>query len=256
MTAMNSDLLLKLAGLFDTVGNEFSPPLPRDETLAMLNRRAVSIVPGAADAAVSVGRNGVFRTLGATSDLPLQVDAIQYELASGPCVDAAVQHNIYRTDDLATDERWPEFGSRAVAETGVRSMLSFRMFLEDDTQLAGMNFYSTHRGAFPPLAAPLGLVIATLGAAILCNIHHRDRAANLEKALQSSRNIGTAMGIIMSTYHVTQQQAFDLLRMASQGKNRKVTLIADEVIESGELDMTMIQSGAHAKKVPTSPHRH
>ncbi|MGI8880589.1 MAG: ANTAR domain-containing protein [Jatrophihabitans sp.] len=250
---MESELLLKLAGLFNTVGSEFDPELPRDETLTMLSRRAVAIVPGAVDAAVSIGRNGVFRTVGATSELPMRVDAIQYELNSGPCVDAALQHTIYRTDDLATDTRWPEFGCRAVTETGVHSMMSFRMFLEDDTQRARMNFYASKPGAFVPLAAPLGLVIATLGAAIMSNVHHRDRAANLEKALTSSRNIGTAMGIIMATHHITQPQAFDVLRMASQNANRKIAAIAKEIINTGELDLRMLGHHLNEMTDPAGP---
>jgi DNA-binding response OmpR family regulator len=43
-----------------------------------------------------------------------------------------------------------------------------------------------------------------------------DKAANLELALASNRQIGAAMGILMSQLRLTDEQAFDLLRKASQ----------------------------------------
>jgi len=40
---------------------------------------------------------------------------------------------VFVTADLLAEQRWPLFAARTVAETGVRSMLSFRLFLEQDT---------------------------------------------------------------------------------------------------------------------------
>ncbi len=62
-----------------------------------------------------------------------------------------------------------------------------------------------------------------------------DKAANLERALASNRQIGAAMGILMARLHLTDQQAFDLLRKASQNRHRKLRDIAEEVMMTGEL---------------------
>jgi AmiR/NasT family two-component response regulator len=43
------------------------------------------------------------------------------------------------------------------------------------------------------------------------------------------------MGIIMASYKVTREQAFDLLRLASQKSHRKVAEIAAEVADTGAL---------------------
>lgn len=61
------------------------------------------------------------------------------------------------------------------------------------------------------------------------------QAANLEIALNSNRDIGTAIGILMSTHLVTQQQAFTMLRTASQHGHRKLRDIANDVIFTGSL---------------------
>ena len=68
----------------------------------------------------------------------------------------------------------------------------------------------------------------------------RDTVTNLERGLEHSRDIGVAMGILMASEKVTRQCAFDMLRMVSQDQNRKLYLIAAEVIETGTLPVSHI----------------
>ncbi len=58
-------------------------------------------------------------------------------------------------------------------------------------------------------------------------------AENLQIALHNSRQIGAAIGILMSLHKIDQDRAFDLLRLASQSANRKIRHIAVDVIEAG-----------------------
>lgn len=63
-------------------------------------------------------------------------------------MDAVVQQTVFVTDDLAHHGRWSEFGKRAASELGVRSMLCYRMYLEEPGHvLAGLNVYSRDREA-------------------------------------------------------------------------------------------------------------
>lgn len=62
-----------------------------------------------------------------------------------------------------------------------------------------------------------------------------DKVANLERALASNRQIGAAMGILMTRLKLTDEQAFDLLRKTSQNRHRKLRDIAEEVTMTGEL---------------------
>lgn len=61
------------------------------------------------------------------------MDRIQYATGQGPCLDAIREHRVFVPEDLLAERRWPLFSARAVAETGVRSILSFRLFLQQDT---------------------------------------------------------------------------------------------------------------------------
>ena len=45
-------------------------------------------------------------------------------------------------------------------------------------------------------------------------------------ALASSRDIGLAMGVLMTRYQITREDAFDLLRIASQRTHRKLREVA------------------------------
>jgi len=62
-----------------------------------------------------------------------------------------------------------------------------------------------------------------------------ERASNLQKALASNRQIGVAMGVLMARQNLTEEQAFAVLREASQRGNRKLRDIADEVVLTGQL---------------------
>ncbi|MGI8664858.1 MAG: ANTAR domain-containing protein [Jatrophihabitans sp.] len=66
--------------------------------------------------------------------------------------------------------------------------------------------------------------------------HALDQAANLQIALTSNRQIGTALGILMANHKITDTAAFTLLRTTSQRTHRKLRDIADDVVQAGCLD--------------------
>jgi hypothetical protein len=98
-----------------------------------------------------------------------------------------------------------------------------------------------------PLADDDGRVTGVLATAIDLSRHVSARederlnnevtVANLQLALASNRRIGTAIGILMAHGRITDDAAFDLLRMASQGTHRKLRDIADEVVHTGALPL-------------------
>ena len=59
--------------------------------------------------------------------------------------------------------------------------------------------------------------------------------ANLRIALSSARRIGVALGILMATRKITDDQAFALLSRASQVSNLKVRDLAEHIILTGDL---------------------
>jgi hypothetical protein len=225
----------ELADLFERLSATVGSGQPIEAALATVTASAVQAIDGAAAAAITRGLAGQFETVAPTSDLANRVDRIQYELMSGPCVDAALERTVFHANDLRTDHRWPEFGRRAADETGVLSMLSYRLYFEDDELQAALNVYATKVDAFDDVAEMTGLALATHAALGLTNAARLGRIEGLERALETNRDIGVAMGILMNRHLATKKQAFDLLRVASQRTHRKLGDIALDVIETGAL---------------------
>ncbi|GAA2896936.1 GAF and ANTAR domain-containing protein [Pseudonocardia halophobica] len=227
----NEELARLFVGIARHLHAEDDPAGAREQiTLA-----AVATVPGCAHAAISlVRRNGTITTVAATDELPAQVDAVQYETGQGPCLEALEHDRLYRSDDLEAETRWPDFARPAAERTGVRSMLSYRLYLDDEVHGA-LNLYSRTPRAFDDHAVAVGAILA--GHATLALSHSRDRQQrrNLSEALDSNRDIGVAIGILMASHGITRDRAFDVLRDTSQWLNRKLREVAEEVTHTGRL---------------------
>lgn len=198
-------------------------------TLQKIVDLAVETIHGCDHAGVTLLKGREASTAAASDDVPATVDAIQYETGEGPCLDAIRHHEVYRTGDLAAERRWPQFSRRAQRETGIASMLCFRLFVEGDT-LGALNMYSKAEDAFDDEARAVGLVFAAHAAVALANAIHDEQ---LEEALQSRDVIGQAKGILMAQQGVDADRAFDMLRRASQRLNLKLRDLAADVAHSG-----------------------
>jgi hypothetical protein len=227
----------EIAALFSEIGEELSHAEDGDVVLDLLAQLATRRVAGAEYAGVTVGRGGQrFETVAMTHDLVLKIDKIQYELRSGPCVDAIVAETTFNAADLRTDHRWPEFGRRCVERTGIVSMLSLRLYIESDREvIAGLNMYSHQPAAFDENSEAIAQLLATHGSVAVGKAAAQAKSRNLLQALKTSRQIGIAMGIIMANEKVTEEEAFDLLRIASQRTHRKLAEIATDVAYTGLL---------------------
>jgi transcriptional regulator with GAF, ATPase, and Fis domain len=173
------------------------------------------------------------RTLAATDELSAKVDAIQYDLGEGPCLEAIAEDDITRSDDLAVDPAWPRFGP-AAAEAGAGSCFGVRLFLNGDHRGA-LNVYARNAHSFNDVDIAAGTLIAAYANQALRAAAHLEQAQNLERALQSNRQIGAAVGILMARNNWTYEEAFENIRSASQRVQRKLRDIAEEVRYTGQL---------------------
>jgi AmiR/NasT family two-component response regulator len=63
------------------------------------------------------------------------------------------------------------------------------------------------------------------------------KVANLEIALRANRRTGMAIGILMCEKKLTEDEAFNLLRVYSQHRYVKLVNVAETVILTGTLDV-------------------
>ena len=145
----------------------------------------------------------------------------------GPCVQAAQQETVVRTDDFRLEERWPRY-SPAVIQLGVLSGLSFKLFTGNRTAGA-LNLFGFRPYDWDVDAETTGMVLAAHAATAV--VTHR-RETELQTALLSRDRIGQAKGIIMERFGIDDVQAFQMLRRLSQDSNVKLTEIAQRVIDT------------------------
>lgn len=195
-------------------------------TLQKICDLAVETIDGCDHAGISFLKGRKVDTPAASDDVPRHVDRIQYEVGEGPCLDAIREHAVFETGDLGREHRWPQFASRAQRETGITSMMCFRLFVEGDT-LGALNLYSKAANAFGEESRTVGLIFAAHAAVALSSAIHDEQ---MEEALQSRDLIGQAKGILMAREGITADQAFDMLRRASQRLNVKLRDVAGSIV--------------------------
>ncbi len=200
-----------------------------EATLQRIAELAVETIEHCDFAGMTLVRGRLMTTPASTTQIPTQVDAIQLDTGEGPCLDAIREHEVFHTDDLSLEERWPNFARRAVEMTQVRSMLCFRLFVEEDT-LGALNLYSRSPAAFDDDDRTVGSVFAAHAAVALSTAQHDQQ---MQDALRTRDTIGQAKGILMARQGVTADQAFDMLRRGSQRLNIKLAELARRVTEGG-----------------------
>lgn len=164
----------------------------------------------------------------ATHRYPMVLDAIQNRYGEGPCLDAVWQHHVMHVEDLNIDQRWPRYQRHALAQTPIRSILSFELFAGGGS-MAALNFYAEHPHAFTDESLEVGGVFATHVALAWSMMRRQDQ---FRSALASRDIIGQAKGVIMERFDLDAVEAFELLSRLSQDSNTKLIEIARSLIDT------------------------
>jgi hypothetical protein len=226
----------RLVELYADLGRRIDARATTGDALAAITAVALETVPGTQHASITRSRGSHYQTMASTDSIAEAADRLQYELDSGPCVDSLRADVPIIVIDLADDSRWPAYGPLATQRFGIGSMLSIRMVLDDEID-ASLNLYSDSVGGFTARSQLLGTLLTAHGAIAVSRVIVRERAFNLEKALVNSRRIGMAVGVLMSARKLTDVQAFDLMRIVSQNSNRRIPVVAEEIIATGTVDL-------------------
>lgn len=196
-------------------------------TLGRIVHLAVENLEGCDYAGILLVERGRITSPAASGDVPMRLDALQAETGEGPCVDAIREHELFRTGALELEDRWPAFATRAHRETGVSSIVSLRLFLEQDT-MGALNLYARARDAFDDTDVALGSVFAA-HASVAMSAARREQ--QLRQKAETRDVIGRAKGILMARSGVTDDDAFAMLVRASQRMNTKLRDVAQRIAD-------------------------
>jgi GAF domain-containing protein len=205
------------------------------EVLTDITRIAAAGIPGSESTSITLIRDDKPFTAAYSSEMALAADELQYAKGYGPCMDAGRGGVLLRIDDTQTEERWPDYVRHAQEEAGVRSSLSVPLPYQGSS-IGALNNYSSKPAAFAtPESLRAGLEVAEIVALTVANAdaHWKlgEQARNMRIAMDSRAVIEQAKGVLMAQRHVDAEQAFEILREASQRYNRKLRDIASGIVD-------------------------
>lgn len=151
-----------------------------------------------------------------------------------PGIAAFTSGELVHCPDLALAEDFAVYRDGMLRQTLVRSVLSLAIRLHDTT-VGVLTLYADSPNAFDLEAIDRARALTEHAALAISAELSDDRAQNLEIALNHSRTIGAAIGILTERLRIPPAHAFERLREASQRSNRKISDIAEELVQTGTL---------------------
>ncbi len=174
-------------------------------------------------------------TLASSDDLAGRLDEAQYRAGGGPCMYALEQAVPVSLPDMAEAARWPKFQRQATAE-GVQASLSVPMSADHGFRrgsVGALNLYTLASALNDDEIRRAHAFAEHVSGAVTqaARLFEQQRLIeDLQAALVSRTTIDQAIGIVMGEQHCGPDEAFDVLRRASQNCNIKVDDLAGHII--------------------------
>jgi len=118
---------------------------------------------------------------------------------------------------------------QVVRQTPVRSAAGFRIIAGKE-KIGALNLFSDRVGGISERSADQAILLAAFASVAVSALHSKEEARTLAAGLESNREIGKAIGLLMAFHKISDDAAFDLLRKASQDMNIKLAEVAREVV--------------------------
>jgi len=191
---------------------------------------AVATVPGATAAGIVLDLRLRPVSVIATGHPASALDELQCAEGSGPCL-SALHHQVVEHVVVGQDGRWPGFEAEAEGH-GVRASISSPL-LDENGVRGALNLYSAcgfAHGA-EATARTFGAELAAAAARATVYVDQTAMARQLQEAMDARAEIEQAKGILIANERCSADQAFDILRQASQRQNRKLRDVARELVQ-------------------------
>ena len=206
------------------------------DTLLRVSQITIDAIPAAEMAGISMlGDDGTPTTTVFTDPEAPDIDAAQYRSGEGPCLDAWRDKRVVRVNDvkLATTD-YADFSATA-QQHGIESTLSLPL-IAGELGIGALNLYACSRNAFTADDERIAVELAAAASIVLANASAYWGASQLSQqlseAMTSRAIIEQAKGMLMAkSPELDAEQAFDLLRKASQRENVKLRDIAQRIVD-------------------------
>lgn len=224
------DLAEHFSALVDALHDGTETGLDPERIVSLAHR----VVPGAHYVGITGWVDGQLRSVAATDPVLVELDDIRNATGEGPALDAIEGNDLVLSGDLAADPRWPGYGSQVLDRTGIRSLISYRLYLTR-RHCAALTLCSPWPHGFTDLAVGIGAIFAAYSclAALADSLH--DPTFTDHAGGSVHREIGVAIGILMATGGLDSQTAYARLHAASHHVHQSLSATAASVVKTGAL---------------------
>ncbi|SDS04293.1 GAF domain-containing protein [Nocardioides scoriae] len=223
-------------------------------------RQTVRIVDGCDHASLMLRRRGgasgegAAYTAGSSDETAAHSDRLELAIGEGPCLDVLrddePEHHFCPDLRAASASRWPALAERLVEETPVRGVAGFRVRVDDEA-VGALNIFSRDPRALTEDSMAQAAVIAAFVSVALQAVRNGQERDTLRRGLDSNRIIGKAVGLLMSSQGLTDDEAFDVLARLSQEMNVKLAQLATDVVAQHHRGLA--EAPAAATALPPGP---
>ncbi|MGW0333231.1 GAF and ANTAR domain-containing protein [Streptomyces sp. NPDC003011] len=183
-------------------------------------------------AGLTLERDGRPLTVVSAGTAATKLDEKQYGQDDGPCLQSLRTGEELSVRDMLRETRWDDYPAYAAA-CGIRSSLSLPIAAHTHTACA-LNLYAGPPNAFEQVDLPAlrSLASQATGAIALAQriADTQTFAEQMQAAMQSRSVIDQALGVVMGQNRCTADEAFGILRSASQHRNIKLRELCVELI--------------------------
>ena len=172
---------------------------------------------------------GTARSAAASGERARVLDRVELEDGDGPCARATASGAPAEADLAQCVEEWPRFGALA-ADFGLVTAIGLP--IETPAHRGALNVF-----AFTELSREARQLLPLLADQVMTAVANAELyessqalAGHLERALETRGVIERAKGVLIARQGCDPDQAFDILRRASQRLNRKLHDIATDLV--------------------------
>ena len=208
-----------------------------DSVYASLCAAAVELVDGCDHASLMLRRQGRPQTAASSDETARKIDQLEISLGEGPCLDALDddEPDQHICPDLTQADKWGTLAQQILEVSAVKGMAGFRIRL-DGAKVGALNVFSDRPGVLDDRSLDQAALLAAFASVALAAVDRGEEASTLRRGLESNREIGKAVGLLMAMHDIEDDQAFQMLSKVSQEMNIKVAEVANQVIQHHRAD--------------------
>jgi transcriptional regulator with GAF, ATPase, and Fis domain len=246
---------LQLADVFVEMADTLVDDFDLIDFLHVLTGRCVQLLEVAAAGLLLTDGQDKLQVVAASSERTRLLELFQLQADQGPCLDCFRTGHPVSVADLRSAGRWPRF-TAAAAEVGFSAVHALPMRLRNEV-IGALNLFDVEPSALDESRLRIGQALAdaaTIGLLQQRAIHRRDvLTEQLQTALNSRILIEQAKGVLAERLSLPMDQAFTVLRDGARHNNRRLSELAQAIVDGSERIPPATTPADREQTSPTGP---